>query len=237
MGDGLQPPNRVIINRMSYEKRFHSGDSRSLMSRIIREVLDALLLIVILIAIAFLVYYLQIPPEDRPSIPDLIPRDTKTPTITYTAIPTRLLVLTPPAARTQTPTASPSLTAALSPTATLTPQRVSGTTPVPTSTIRLSVDTEIADGIERGNRIVEAIEAYITAKGFYPAALDDLVPDYLPELLLTITNQPFLYRVFERTTVMSPELYWVSFRVVSENNVTCTYYRRLQYWDCNFSSP
>lgn len=220
---------------MSYEKRFYSGDSRTLMSRIIREVLDALLLIVILVSIAFLVYYLQIPPEDRPSIPDLIPGDTKTPTITYTTFPTRLLVLTPPAVRTQTPTAPPSLTATLSPTAT--PKRVSGTTPVPTSTIQLSVDTEIADGIERGNRIVEAIEAYITAKGFYPATLDDIVPNYLPELPLTITNQPFFYRVFERTTVMSPELYWVSFRVVSQSNVTCTYYRRLQTWDCNFSSP
>lgn len=227
----------MIINHMSYEKRFNSGDSRGLMSRIIREALDALLLIVILISIAFLVYYLQIPPEDRPSIPDPIPGDTKTPTITSTAIPTRLLVLTPSAARTQTPTATPSLPTTLSPIATLTPQRVSSATLAPTSTIQPSVDTEIADGIERGNRIVEAIEAYIIAKGFYPAALDDLVPDYLPELPLTITNQPFFYRVFERTTIMSPELYWVSFRVASQNNVTCTYYRRLEYWDCNFSSP
>lgn len=227
----------MIINRMSYEKRNYSGDSPRLMSRLIREVLDALLLIAILIAIAFLVYYLQISPENRPSIPDLISRDTKTPTITNTAVPTRVLVLTSPALRTETPMAIPSLTATLDPTATLTPQRVSSTTPIPTSTIQLSVDAEIADGIERGNRIVEAIEAYITAKGFYPAALDDLVPDYLLELPLTITDQPFFYRVFERTTVMSPELYWVSFRVVSQSNVTCTYYRRLQTWDCNFSSP
>lgn len=227
----------MIINRMSYEKRNYSGDSRSLMSRIIREVLDALLLIVILISIAFLVYYLQIPPENRPAIPDLISGNTKTPTIATTAIPTRVLVLPSPAVHTQTPAGTPSFTAMLSPAGSLTPQRVSSATPVPTSTVQLSADAEIADGIERGNRIVEAIEAYITAKGFYPAALDALVPDYLPELPLTITDQPFFYRVFERTTVMSPELYWVSFRVVSQSNVTCTYYRRLQYWDCNFSSP
>jgi hypothetical protein len=99
------------------------------------------------------------------------------------------------------------------------------------------VDREIEDGIERGNLIVQAIEAYTRAKGFYPAGLDDLVPDYLSELPLTSTDQPFFYRVFDRTTVMSPEIYWVSFRVVSLNNVTCTYYRRLQYWDCNFASP
>lgn len=207
------------------------------MSRIFREVFDALLLIVLLVSIAFLVYYLQIPREDRPSISDLFPGDTKTPTITYAAIPTRVLVLTPPAMQTQTSTLLPSPTARLSPTATPTPKRVFGTTPAPTSTTQLSADMEIEDGIERGNRIVQAIEAYISAKGFYPAALDDLVPDYLPELPLTITDQPFFYRVFERTTVMSPELYWVSFRVVSQSNVACTYYRRLQYWDCNFSSP
>lgn len=222
---------------MSNEKRFYQGDSRTLMSRIIREVLDALLLVVILVSIAFLVYYLQIPPQDRPPLPNLISGDTKTPAVTNSAIPTRVLVLTPPAARTQTPTAIPNQTATLSPTTTPTTQRTSSATLVSTSTIQLSVDTEIADGIERGNLIVEAIEAYITAKGFYPAALDDLVPDYLLELPLTITDQPFFYRVFERTTVMSPELYWVSFRVISGSNVTCTYIRRIQYWDCNFSSP
>lgn len=99
------------------------------------------------------------------------------------------------------------------------------------------MDLEIEDGIERGNRVVQAIEAYTRAEGFYPATLDDLSPDYLSELPFTSTDQAFFYRVFERTTIMSPEIYWVSFRVASQSNLTCTYYRRIQYWDCNFSSP
>jgi len=89
----------------------------------------------------------------------------------------------------------------------------------------------------RGNQLVQAIEAYTRSNGFYPAALTDLVPNHITELPVTISGEPFFYRVFERTTVMAPEIYWVSFRVMSQEHVTCTYYRRLEYWDCNFSSP
>lgn len=227
----------MIINGMTNDKRFRSSNPPKLVGRILREVLDALLLIVILISIAFLAYYLQIPREDRPPISDLIPWGTRVPEITHTVTPTRTLVSTPTAAHTQASTVTLRPTATSSPTATPSPDLASRTTSVPTSATRLTVDLETEDGIERGNQVVEAIEAYTRARGFYPATLDDLVPDFLPELPFTISGQAFFYRVFDRTTVMSPEIYWVSFRVVSQSNVTCTFYRRLQYWDCNYSSP
>lgn len=226
----------MIINGM-HEKRFHPGDTRKLIGRILREVFDAFLLIVILASVAFLVYYLQIPREERPPLSDLIPWGTKTPGIVITVTPTRTPVSTPSGAPTQTFTVIPNPIATTTRTIPPSPSRVSSATPVPTTAAPLSVELEIEDGMERGNRVVQAIEAYTSANGFFPASLDDLVPDYLTELPFTVTDQPFFYRVFDRTTVMSPEIYWVSFRVAGQRNVTCTYYRRLQYWDCNFSSP
>lgn len=227
----------MIINGMSFENRYIANRPRKVTGRILREVFDALLFIVILISIAFLVYYLQLPQEERPPISDLIPRGTKTPGITAMVTPTRTFIATTSAAHSQTSTATLAPTATFAPKASPTPGLVSRATLTPASTVPLTVDLEIEDGFEQGNLIVEAVEAYIRARGFYPATLTDLVPDYLPALPVTMTGQPFFYRVFERTTVMSPEIYWVSFRVVSQSNVTCTYYRRIQYWDCNFASP
>lgn len=222
---------------MLHEKRYQSGDSRKLIGRILREVFDAFLLIAILASIAFLVYYLQIPPEERPPLSDIIPWGTKTPGTVITATPTPTPLSAPSSAPIKTSTVTPSPTATSAPTPTSTPSRISSATPGSASAAPVTVEFEIEDGKERGDRIVQAIEAYTSAKGFYPASLDDLVPDYLSEPPFTVTDQPFIYRVFDRTTVMSPEIYWVSFRVAGQSNLTCTYYRRLQYWDCNFSSP
>lgn len=69
----------MIINGMSVVKRYQSNKPQKVMGRILREVFDTLLLIVLLIAIAFLVYYLQIPQGERPPISELFPWGTKTP--------------------------------------------------------------------------------------------------------------------------------------------------------------
>jgi hypothetical protein len=227
----------VIINGMPAENRYTSNAPWKVTGRILREVFDALLFIVILISIAFLVYYLQIPQEERPAISDLIPWGTKTPGLTAMVTPTRTFIAITSPARTQTSTATFAPTATSAPIASPTPGLVSRATLTQASTVPLTVNQEIEAGMEQGNQIVEAVEAYLRARGFYPATLADLVPDYLSALPVTITSQSFFYRVFERTTVMSPEIYWISFRVVSQSSVTCTYHRRIQYWDCNFASP
>ena len=204
-----------------------------------KKVTDLLLVLTLLAAIGFLVY-LQlrdegqlIPSNTTATIPVTfasIPTDTRATNPISSTAPTR----TPVRAQTFTFTPSPTLT----PKPTLTPTRIPtlSASPVRNATV-WPIDVEIQGGIERGDQVVEAIEAYFQARGFYPPSLSDLVPDYLPEVPVTISSQPFFYRVFERTTVMAPEIYWVAFKVISRENVTCTYYRRLQVWDCNFASP
>ena len=204
-----------------------------------KKVTDLLLVLTLMAAIGFLVY-LQVRDEGVLKISNTtatnaatfasIPTDTRAPNLIPSFAPTRTPV------RTQTFTFTPSPTKTLIPKTTATLPPASSASPVRSATL-LPTDAEIQEGIEQGNQIVNAIEAYTQARGFYPAALSDLVPDYLSELPLTISDQPFFYRVFEPTNVMSLEIYWVAFRVVSRENVTCTYYRRLQHWDCNFASP
>jgi hypothetical protein len=36
---------------------------------------------------------------------------------------------------------------------------------------------------------------------------------------------------------MAAEVYWLAFKVASQDHLVCTYYRRLAYWDCNYESP
>jgi hypothetical protein len=99
------------------------------------------------------------------------------------------------------------------------------------------VSEEIDSGTARGTLIVQAIEAYYRDQHYYPPILADLVPVHLPELPVTSSGQPYFYRVFERTGTMASEIYWVSFRVTGEDHLTCTFYRRIQFWDCNYESP
>jgi hypothetical protein len=157
-----------------------------------------------------------------------IPAPGKQPTLTLVpasvTIPTRTATLTPPPSR--TPTHTPPATA--TPTASGTP--TSGPTLSPQ-------DPEINDGIERGNLLIVAIESYHSAEGHYPSALSVLVPDYISEVPLTVTEQPFMYRLFDGNSPLAQEVYWLAFKVLRRAHTACTYYRRLDYWDCNFVSP
>jgi len=100
-----------------------------------------------------------------------------------------------------------------------------------------SADLEIHDGIQAGNQIVKAIEAYHQAESRYPLTLDDLVPTYLSVIPLKGAGQGFYYRWFGNTGPMAAEVYWLAFKVASQDHLVCTYYRRLAYWDCNYESP
>ncbi|HEY2980694.1 MAG TPA: hypothetical protein VGJ22_05905, partial [Anaerolineales bacterium] len=133
---------------------------------------------------------------------------------------------------TATPSARPSLTSTLSPTATQTANPTATWTPTETPQ-----DAEIGASIARADEIVAAIEAYHAARGQYPPDLNVLVTDYLPAIPLTITDQPYFYRLFADSDPLSAEVYWLAFRVVHLDHTTCTYLRRLEYWDCNFASP
>jgi hypothetical protein len=99
-----------------------------------------------------------------------------------------------------------------------------------------TVDAEIADGISRAAPIIVALEAYYRDHGAYPSDLSMLVPDHLAVLPLTATDQPFHYRTFASEHALATELYWLSFRVAQRRNLSCTYLRRIEYWDCNPAS-
>ncbi len=92
-------------------------------------------------------------------------------------------------------------------------------------------------GIQSGDRIIRAIEAFHNAQGIYPPNLDALVPDYFPVIPVTTTDQIFYYRLFDPSGPMASEVYWLSFRLEYKPHTICTYLRRLDYWDCNPESP
>jgi hypothetical protein len=99
------------------------------------------------------------------------------------------------------------------------------------------LEQEIKTGIERGNLIIKAIEAYHAAKGTYPPALNDLSPTYLSVIPITSTGQAFFYRLFDGNSPLASDVYWVSFRAINQDHVSCTYFRKLDFWDCNYASP
>lgn len=153
-----------------------------------------------------------------------VPSPSSTPLPTQTSETTPTVPDTATATGTTDPAGLPTLTATLTPTQTAEP------TQSPT-------DLEVSAGTQRGDQIVQALEAYHSAVGQYPPTLSELVPGYLPAIPVTITGQQFFYRLFEATGPMASEIYWLSFKVVRQDHVTCTYLRRLEYWDCNYQSP
>jgi hypothetical protein len=206
-----------------------------------RKTVDVLLVLVLFGAVAYLFFVLG---DDvggvwfstpTPTMPSTQPaKPTATVSTAVVQIPTQTGTLTATSRPTLTLTATPTYTA--TPTATFTSTPSPSLTPT-VDAAQAALEEEINGGIERGNQIVEAIENYFQAEGHYPAGLDGLVPDYLPEIPTTDAGQQFFYRLFDATSLMAPEVYWVAFNVTRRDHVSCTYLRRLDYWDCNFASP
>jgi hypothetical protein len=171
-----------------------------------------------------------------------------TPTPTARILPTR--TATPPAlpspARSLTSTSTPAVTATRTVTASRTPTSTATTQPSETAAQEAlntppaasnALADEINAGIQTGDQIVDAVEAYRLAEGQYPFVLEDLVPVFLPEIPVTGAGQEYYYRPFEESSPLAGELYWVAFKLASQEHATCTYLRRLDFWDCNFASP
>jgi hypothetical protein len=99
------------------------------------------------------------------------------------------------------------------------------------------LEQEVHTGIERGNRIIMAIESYHKANGVYPPTLNELSPAFLSNLPITSTGQAYFYRLFDGSSPLASDVYWVSFRAINQDHVACTYFRMLDYWDCDYTSP
>jgi hypothetical protein len=203
--------------------------------------IDLLLILVLLATIGLLVYFgLDNGTVAEPVSPTsalISTSSIKVVSASETAIPTQIQTATLiPASvtiptKTATFTARPSQTATKIPTASSTETAAADITPVS------SLVQEINTAIERGNRIVQAVEAYYSATGVYPTTLNSLTPAYLPDLPMTSTGQAYFYRLFDASSPLASDVYWVSFRAINQDHVACTYFRRLDYWDCDYASP
>ncbi len=199
--------------------------------------IDLFLILVLLVTVGLLVYF---------GLGSSNTGESPTPNSTST--------LTTAAPVTETSTGTGILTATSGPTFVIIPTRTATFIPKPTDTaintptatyiVATSAVTplspleqEIKMGIEKGNQIVQAIEAYHAAKGKYPITLDELLPTYLSDIPMTLTGQAYFYRLFENSSPLADEMYWVSFRAVNQDHVACTYFRRLDTWDCDYASP
>jgi hypothetical protein len=200
-----------------------------------------LLLLPLLLAIGFIVFTIR-----TGSAPDWLATATSfftntriassTAVFTSSAVtqPPPAITGTQPATLTPTPSARPTSTVTQTPTAIATPTPGNVSAGIATAT---PASEEINDGILKGNHIIRALEVYYLDQSHYPSTLDELVPVYLPALPVTLTNQPYFYRLFDATDPLATEIYWLEFRVAEQEHTVCTYFRRLEYWDCNFASP
>ncbi len=206
--------------------------------------IDLLLVLVLLIAVGVVIYFGMF---NNGGFSMSLPTSTLTLTPSPTIFLTATITSTP--TETLTPTLIPASAAVPTETVTFTPLPSLTPSPTLTSTPTLTVTAtstgdpvtplsqEIKEGIVRGNEIVKAIESYHTAMGVYPTTLNDLMPVYMKTIPLTSTGQPYFYRLFDPTSPMASEVYWLEFRAVDQDHVLCTYLRRIDYWDCNYDSP
>jgi hypothetical protein len=187
-----------------------------------RRVIDILLVLGLLLAIGYL-FLVRGDELGGVWFGAATPTEFRLPTrvVTFAATPTPLRLGTP----TPTPTGAVTATRTATASPTATPSRTPTVTPTATETAPLPppVQQEIGAGIELGYQIVQAIEDYNQAEGQYPAGLAALIPAFLPELPVTENGQEYFYRRFDA--------------VSGVEHATCTYLRRLDYWDCNFESP
>ncbi len=88
----------------------------------------------------------------------------------------------------------------------------------------------VNSGKESGEVIIEAIDAFFQDYIDYPISLEDLIPKYLSEVPKTINAGEFYY------FVNKADIYLVGFYLSSDNDkFSCTYSKKLDFWDCGGS--
>ena len=199
--------------------------------------IDLFLILILLVTIGLLVYF---------GLGSGNTVDQPSPNITSTFTAVALVMTNSEPSSTLTVTSYPTLVNIPTETVTFSIQSTITATSTPTAagTVTASVVTplspleeEIKTGMERGDRIIQAIEAYHSAKGEYPPTLDLLLPTYLSNIPMTSTGQAYFYRLFDGSSPLADEAYWVSFRAINQDHVACTYFRRLDTWDCDYARP
>jgi hypothetical protein len=88
---------------------------------------------------------------------------------------------------------------------------------------------EIKDGEAKGQIVIDAIELYRTENHTLPEKIEDLIPDYLPQVPKTITGNKIEYK--------SDGIYYIvefGLRKRGDAESTCVFDERLSFWDCSF---
>src|SRR5688572_13489767 len=85
-------------------------------------------------------------------------------------------------------------------------------------------DKLMAENMEIGNPLVEAIHLYHDEEGELPEELDDLVPAFLTEVPLTTEGARFGYSQSEE------DMFSLCFPVRGEPG--CCYIQRFEVWEC-----
>lgn len=118
-------------------------------------------------------------------------------------------------------------TDAITPSLQTTPLNDSDTTQFQTQDL---ISQEIAEGKKQGDNIVNAIEKYYENEGDYPETLGDLLPNYLDEIPVTITQQTFSYELSDHFTYML--IFEIERKSTDDVIWFCGYIRRYEFWEC-----
>ena len=103
---------------------------------------------------------------------------------------------------------------------------VRSTTHVPTVNTNI---LEINAGKEQAQEILDAIQRFNIDNNKFPLKLDELVPEYLNEIPITTTGQPYSYKQFDLHTFI------LTFRLSSSQdklNAYCAYLYSSDLWEC-----
>jgi hypothetical protein len=92
-------------------------------------------------------------------------------------------------------------------------------------------------GTEHGFLLIAALESFNRDQGYYPDSLDLLIPVYLNEIPSPPQGHAYSYRLFEVGHPLEREIYWLAFRLRVAPGTICTYYRRLELWNCDPAVP
>ncbi len=90
-------------------------------------------------------------------------------------------------------------------------------------------------GIETGNILISALEAYIVNHLEPPRELSELVPIYISQVPSGPLGE-FIYITQPSKIIVANELYSLSFER-NKMGLTCEYLRYLELWDCGYYTP
>lgn len=90
-------------------------------------------------------------------------------------------------------------------------------------------------GIETGNILISALEAYIVDYSEPPKELNELVPIYINQVPSGPVGK-FSYLTQPSKMIVANEIYSLSFEQ-NEQGLPCVYLRYLEIWDCGYYTP